>query len=597
MKYIKNLFLLFVFLTSNVYATDTYNPANSQLTIPAVVLGNTVYKDVVITIGPILTVGGSNQDLKYPAKPSTTPDTYDPYKNQLTIPNVNAYGFVYYDVVINVGVVLSVGSSSPLKPLTAFASDPDLLPDLTTKYNKICGAAANMQNAIPVDLNNDGRKDLLLPLWCFIKPGQSQTGPVTNLLIALIQNSDGTFSDKTAEVFGTEYPMLDGKNQNWTIADFNNDGKPDIILGTDKEDGRSVVGNGDNMRSQAVAIMSGPNKYTIVPFGIPRFGDNVITVRNSVNKLQLLIITADTQVEMWEYNSGWIQIQNEFSAVNPIQKNPVFLNPRNDNKLDNTNFLVNNVLEYACNNSGCLKDIYKLELWSKATGAWTKLDEVPMLKIKTVQAQTTGPSNFWTPTTAHVATFEGKDYIDMGFVYDGCSIKINPTSSPIGLRSFLGDEIPGGYRGQTSLDANWRPPTMKIFTTEIVNNKLVVKPSIITEKLPSNYYKMTCKDLNNDGYDDIMIELGGGGALFYFNDKNGGFKKPKDNVIPKYSVPYFSFNILYADLNSDNIMDVLYYPITGNNQFNGTGQSSTSNTKIQMPLYKALRNIGPDDLN
>jgi len=591
MKYIKNLFLLFAFLASNVYAIDTYNPANSQLAIPSVILGNTIYKDVVITIGPILTVSGSNQDPKYTAKPSTTPDTYDPYKNQLTIPNVNAYGFVYYDVVINVGTVLSVGSSSPLNPVTAFVSNPNLLPDLSAKYDRLCGSATNMQNAIPVDLNNDGRKDLLLPLWCFIKPGQSQTGPVTNLLIALIQNADGTFTDKTAEVFGTEYPMLDGKNQNWAIADFNNDGKPDIILGTDKEDGRNIVGIGDNLRSRAVALMSGPSTYSIVPFGIPRFGDNVIPLRNSSDKLQLLIITADVQVEMWEYNNGWVQIQNEFSVLNTIQKNPVFLNPRNDNKLDNTNFLINNVMDYACNSSGCLKDVYKLDLWSKATGTWTKLDSVQMLKIKAVQAQTTGPSNFWTPTTANVATFEGKDYIDMGFVYDGCNIKLTPTSTPIGLRSFLGDEIPGGYKGQTSLDANWRPPTMKIFATEVVNNKLVVKPSIITEKLPSNYYRMSCKDYNNDGYDDIMIELGGGGALFYFNDKNGGFKKPKDGVIPKFSIQNFSVSTLFADLNNDGIPDILYYPITGSNQ------TSSSGTKIQIPLYKALRNIGPDDLN
>ena len=76
-------------------------------------LGDTIYRDVVITVGPILTVGGSNQDSKYVSKPSTTFDSYDPYKNQLTIPNVNAYGFIYYDVVINVGTVLSVKSSEP----------------------------------------------------------------------------------------------------------------------------------------------------------------------------------------------------------------------------------------------------------------------------------------------------------------------------------------------------------------------------------------------------------------------------------------------------------------------------------------------------
>ena len=114
MKYITELFLsLVAFFSPAVYATDTYNHVNNQLTIPAVVLGDTIYRDVVITVGPILTVGGSNLDLKYPAKPSDTMDNYDPYKNQLTIPSVNAYGFVYYDVVINVDTVLSVKSSKP----------------------------------------------------------------------------------------------------------------------------------------------------------------------------------------------------------------------------------------------------------------------------------------------------------------------------------------------------------------------------------------------------------------------------------------------------------------------------------------------------
>ena len=114
MKYINELFLsLLAFFSPIVYATDTYNHVNNQLTIPAVVVADTIYRDVVITVGPILTVGGSNQDLKYPAKPADAMDSYDPYKNQLTIPSVSAYGFVYYDVVINVGTVLSVRSSEP----------------------------------------------------------------------------------------------------------------------------------------------------------------------------------------------------------------------------------------------------------------------------------------------------------------------------------------------------------------------------------------------------------------------------------------------------------------------------------------------------
>ena len=478
-----------------------------------------------------------------------------------------------------------------------FSESPSFLPDLRAKYDKLCGSAANMQNAIPVDLNNDGRKDLLLPIWCFYQNGQDADSPAVNLLIALVQDEGGNFIDKTLEIFGTEYPSLIGKNQNWTIADFNNDGKPDIILGTDREDGRPIIGNGANMRAPAVALMSGSSNYSIVPFGIPRFGDNVISVRSSTNQLQLLVITADNQVEMWEYHNEWVRIENEFSIMKPIQKNPVFINPRNDNKLDSTNYLVNNVINSNCNSTGCIKDAYYFELWSKASGSWTKVDTVPTLTVKSVAAITPGPFGTWTPTKAYITTFEGVDYIDMGFIYDGCSLKMTPTSATIGLRSFLGDEIVGGYQGQTNLDANWRPPTLKIFTTEVVDNKLVIKPSIISEKLPSNYYRMKCGDYNNDGYDDIMIELGGGGALLFFNDKNGNFKRPKSGVIPSYNSEYFSFNVLFSDLNNDGILDILYYPLIGYSGSNGQQSGNTvDKLKIQLPLYKAYRDILVKDL-
>jgi hypothetical protein len=107
-KFYQLLASVLVFLTFNASATDTYNHLNNQLSIPAVILGDTVYRDVVITVGEVLTVGGSSNDSKYPAKPSTTIDTYDPVTNRLTIPNVNAFGMVYHDVIVTVDKVISI---------------------------------------------------------------------------------------------------------------------------------------------------------------------------------------------------------------------------------------------------------------------------------------------------------------------------------------------------------------------------------------------------------------------------------------------------------------------------------------------------------
>jgi len=101
--------LFFASLAQNAYATDYYDSKNGQLRITAVIVGDTIYHDVLITIGPILKIGGSDQIANYPNKNSSTYDTYDIHTNQLLIPNVLVDKTVYYDVVINVGSILAVG--------------------------------------------------------------------------------------------------------------------------------------------------------------------------------------------------------------------------------------------------------------------------------------------------------------------------------------------------------------------------------------------------------------------------------------------------------------------------------------------------------
>ena len=239
MKYIKNLFLLFTFLASNVHATDTYNPANGQLTIPAVVLGNTIYKDVVITIGPILTVGGSSLDSKYPAKPSTTPDTYDPYKNQLTIPNVSAYGFVYYDVVINVGVVLSVGSSSPVTPPVPATIKTSLINSAIFSELSLSNPQNDdlMHDVIAIgDVNGDGYDDMLIGVMR-LQTGTYNSVNRTAKPILLIYNPTlNTY--EVSQIFKSITSSHIWPRQG-SIADFDGDGRNDIFIGDTGVDGGS----------------------------------------------------------------------------------------------------------------------------------------------------------------------------------------------------------------------------------------------------------------------------------------------------------------------------------------------------------------------
>ena len=51
--------ILSIFVVAQAWAVDTYNPANGQLTIPTVVVGDKLYTNVVVAISGVVAVNGS----------------------------------------------------------------------------------------------------------------------------------------------------------------------------------------------------------------------------------------------------------------------------------------------------------------------------------------------------------------------------------------------------------------------------------------------------------------------------------------------------------------------------------------------------------
>lgn len=62
MKKILTLVSLLAFANSLAYSQSVYDEASGQLSVPSIKVGNTVYTDVVITVGEVLSVGGSYVD-------------------------------------------------------------------------------------------------------------------------------------------------------------------------------------------------------------------------------------------------------------------------------------------------------------------------------------------------------------------------------------------------------------------------------------------------------------------------------------------------------------------------------------------------------
>ena len=99
-------------------AADTYDAATSTLTIPLVKVGNTLYKNVRVTVASVVSVGS--------LVTTDSQDTYDTATNQLSIPVVNVGATTYYNVVVKIGRVLSSGTSCSISSTCSKVGTPEV---------------------------------------------------------------------------------------------------------------------------------------------------------------------------------------------------------------------------------------------------------------------------------------------------------------------------------------------------------------------------------------------------------------------------------------------------------------------------------------
>ena len=115
----KSVFILsLLFATQLALAADSYEATTNVLTIPQVKVGDTLYSDVQITVGTIVSVGSN-----------VTADTFDTYNaanNQLSIPVVTVGSATYYNVVITAGTILKVGDSCTIGSTCTKVSTPEI---------------------------------------------------------------------------------------------------------------------------------------------------------------------------------------------------------------------------------------------------------------------------------------------------------------------------------------------------------------------------------------------------------------------------------------------------------------------------------------
>lgn len=468
-----------------------------------------------------------------------------------------------------------VPTAIELAPKPLFETTPSLLPNLREKYDLLCGSNVSVQNAIPIDFNNDGKKDLLFNLWCR-RSDETYYGPTVNSLVALIQLSDGSFVDRTKEIFGSDIVDIGGVGYGYIIADFNGDSYNDIVFAVNREDGRGGPDPTAQM-AETVSLMSDvKGHYSQIKFGLPKWGGDVRVIKDSKGKDMALIIPSGySNAEVWSFNGTWSQVTN----YSWLKNNPVTLGSALVNKFDNG---------------------IKLELWNFINGIWKRMLEYNYLKHISV----TVTPKVGSPYTSTIFTVDDNDYLDMGGLYEGCSLKRTKNGPTEAIYVFLGRLIPGRYNGQPIVsgwpsDYNNGFPTLKLISLGSLEQSNGINAiTLATDELDGNFYHIECGDLNGDGLDDILIRNTGYYPIVYINDGSGKFKKLDSKFLPNKK---YGMSEIYVDLDGDGIKDLLYFPISEYNperihpydaNFNGD-----KTTTVQFKLYKGNRYISSKEFN
>ena len=456
-----------------------------------------------------------------------------------------------------------------------FSSTPMLLPNLYTKYDRLCGDKTNVQNMIPIDVNKDGRMDLVFNLWCSHQPfGDIYDGPVINSLIALIQNSDGNFVDKTVEVFGTDYPDLGGTSNAILVKDFNSDGYMDIIFAMSREDGRGILNDDiSNHFAQNKAVMSNGNgKYTITPIGTSTWNASLSLIDNEVGTQDIWSTSfGPPGSEIYRYQNGWSVSKGDAR----LGFGSLFFSRRNSESRSNistTPFLSDN--------------IFGLSLLSRTddlTSDWSLVSSYSYGTFTYV------PWISWQLSEGSVPmlTINGKDYVAVS-LDSPCEISLIPGDPSSAVYKFTANELIGGYQGGVVKEGTNMTPVAKIQVFDITNNYLTLRQVVIkNEEVNSSDYRKSCGDVNGDGYDDIMIHdwRPDKKPIIYINDQSGGFARVDYNVFPK--TPYGSQSYVYMDIDGDGIRDILYWPVAS---------AWAGYPNVQYRIYKGLRNIDNTDI-
>jgi len=460
-----------------------------------------------------------------------------------------------------------------------FASTPILLPDLRAKYDSLCGDEVGSHLTIAnLSGHSDGKKDLLIQLWCGQSPvGEITSAPTLNGMVIIKQRRDGTFYDATKEMFDTEIIDLGGVAGRYSVVyDLNNDGYDEVVLPITGEDGRAILGDDPSTwnNKQAVFLTSnGGGGYTIEQLGWASYGMRADLVDSPIGSKDIIttVIGYGGKAEAWHLSGNVWSTTNTYDSLSNYMSG-LYFSEKSASSGSDTHIVATSTKSLA--------------LFKKASsGIWQRKSDWSF--PNPVEA----PFQAWNGQQGviQVVNINGADFTFVSFV-DYCELQRNPSDNPIAMYLVPASEIVGGYSGEMIIESTpqlqWHMLLMG-FSAEDDSLSPVDIPltNEIYDKPP---FKFECTDINNDDYEDMIIPTWGAGAkpIVYLNDHEDGFSSVNENHFPSGSSDFRDSTMTLSDIDGDGIPDLLIRPLNG--LLDQTG-------KVQYEVYRGNRFMNSTD--
>jgi hypothetical protein len=459
-----------------------------------------------------------------------------------------------------------------------FATEAQKLPDLEPLFQQVCGDSGigrSLQNVIVNDFDKDGRKDLLLNIWCSpVTSGTEFTGPTPSRAFIFKQDSAGNFIEKTSDYFGSTPVDLGGVGEYYVLEDFNNDGYQDVIYSVQREDGRRINNPPTTQYVPNLALMSrGNGRYDALPWGSAAWHSQLVLAANASGNFDVIETSFSQSPQGWRWQGQWVTtLGYDWVASSGAQ----FLTP--DAPGTASEFAVSAI-------SGSLLGV---EARKYSAGRWVKTGEFgyPAAAVQKLCCGNAAPS------PAAFVSIDGKDYVDPSFGLF-CELKRTPGATSEVITDFNANEVVGGYNGQLIVygQTNLRG-TDKLFSFSLDSaghlrrNTLTIRNELTLDLEPNG---ISCKDLNGDGNQDILVFASPTRRarlpVIYTNDGTGSFDRVKDAALPVAPSNSSLYNYVIEDFNGDGVPDLLYFPIVGE-----------KGKPIQILIHRGLRHLKKSDV-